>query len=139
MIGIVVVAHQDLAQALVRAAEGIAGPMPAVWAVALSYRDPVEEARRRLEKTIRKADQGEGVLVLTDMFGGTPMNLSLPFLEPGRVEVLAGVNLPVLLKAHTARRDTGVAALAEMLRQYGARSFVLASELWEAKPAEGGR
>ncbi|NOY46228.1 MAG: hypothetical protein GXP50_12380 [Deltaproteobacteria bacterium] len=139
MIGIVVVAHQDLAEALVRAAEGIAGPLPGVYAVALSYQDPTDAARRRLEKVVRRADTGEGVLVLTDMFGGTPTNLSLPFLEPGRVEVLTGVNLPVLLKAHSARADTDVAGLARQLREYGLRSFVLASELWNARPGEGPR
>ncbi len=73
-------------------------------------------------------------MVLTDMFGGTPTNMSLPFLAEGRVEVLTGVNLPMLLKAETARREMSLKELAAHLKDYGARNIVLASEVWNARP-----
>ncbi len=134
MIGIVVAAHQSLAQELVRAAEGIVGRAEQVRALTLSYDEPTERARRRLERALAEADTGDGVLLLTDLFGGTPTNLGLPFLEPGRVEVLAGVNLPMLVKALTARNDMDLVALAAFLRDYGRRNIVLASEIWNRRP-----
>ncbi len=136
MIGIVVVAHQDLGEAFVRAAEGVVGPMPRVAWMGLRYDETTEQARERLARAIAGVDSGDGVLVLTDMFGGTPTNLSLPFLRAGRVEVLAGVNLPILLKAHGARDEMDLASLASFLRDYGQRNIVLASDIWNARPGE---
>ncbi len=130
MIGLVIATHQDLGAALRRVAEGIVGPMESVETVSLGYQDPLEVCRERMADAVRRAEYGQGVLLLTDMFGGTPTNLSLPFLERGRVEVLAGVNLPLLLKAHTARQEMGVADLAAFLRDYGRRNIVLASDIW---------
>ncbi len=136
MIGIVVVAHQDLGEAFVRAAEGVVGPMPRVVWVGLRYHEAPDQARERLARAIAEADSGDGVLVLTDMFGGTPTNLSLSFLEAGRVEVLAGVNLPIILKAHGARGEMDLASLASFLRDYGQRNIVLASDIWSVRSGE---
>ncbi len=134
MIAVIVAAHQDLGPALLRVAEGIIGPYKAAAALSLNYDEDPAAARKRLEEALRKLDQGQGVLVLTDMFGGTPTNMSLPFLAEGRVEVLTGVNLPMLLKAETARREMSLKELAAHLKDYGARNIVLASEVWNARP-----
>lgn len=133
MITIVIAAHQDLGPALLRAAEGVVGPMPAVEAVALGPDIPPERVAERVAAVVAGLGEGDGVLVLTDMFGGTPTNQSLPFLQTGRVEVLAGVNLPMVIKAHTARDEMALGELASFLRDYGSRNVVLASEIWGAR------
>lgn len=134
MIGIVIAAHQNLGPALCQAAERIVGPMSQVEAISLSYDEPPEKARKRLEDALRRLDTGDGVLILTDMFGGTPTNMSLSFLDVGRREVLTGVNLPMVLKAHTARAELPLAELALFLKDYGAQNIVLASEIWKSRP-----
>lgn len=136
MIGILIAAHQDLGFALCRAAEGIVGKMERVEAVSLCYDEPPAEGKRRIEEALRRLDAGQGVLILTDMFGGTPTNMSLPFLEAGRVEVLTGVNLPMVVKAQGARAELGLGELAPFLRDYAARSIALASDLWNARPRQ---
>jgi PTS system mannose-specific IIA component len=128
MIGILIAAHSDMGPALRRVAEGIVGPMEQTEAISLGYDVPPDEAQRRIEQALQRLDTGEGVLILTDMFGGTPTNLTVPFLETGRVEVLSGVNLPMVIKAHVRRLETSLAELARFLRDYGARNIVLASE-----------
>jgi len=135
LIGILIAAHQDLGPALRRAAEGIVGPMEQVETITLQYAEAPAEGRKRIEQALKRLDAGTGVLILTDMFGGTPTNMSLPFLEVGRVEVLTGVNLPMVLKAHSAREEMSLGELAVFLRDYGARNITLASELWNARPA----
>lgn len=134
MIGLVVAAHQDLGPALVRAAEGIVGAMEQVAALSVNYEEDTAVAGARIEEAIRRLDSGEGVLVLTDMFGGTPTNLALPFLDPDRVEVVTGVNLPMLLKAQTARCELGLGELGRFLREYGAKNIIVAGEVWSARP-----
>jgi mannose PTS system EIIA component len=134
MIGIVIAAHQDLGPALLRAAEGILGRLQGITAISLNYDEDPIAARRRIEEAIKKSDAGEGVLVLTDMFGGTPTNMSLPFLEPGKVEVLTGVNLPMVLKAESGRGEMALQELACTLKEYGGKNIVLASEIWNARP-----
>ncbi|MDW7709209.1 MAG: PTS sugar transporter subunit IIA [Deferrisomatales bacterium] len=138
MIGILIAAHQELGLALCRAAEGIVGEMEGVEAISLRYDEAPPEGRRRIEEALRRLDAGEGVLILTDMFGGTPTNMCLPFLEAGRVEVLTGVNLPIVVKAQSARADLGLGELAAFLRDYGARNISLASDLWNARPRRSG-
>jgi PTS system mannose-specific IIA component len=109
--------------------------MEKVETITLQYADAPAEARKRIEQALKRLDGGAGVLILTDMFGGTPTNMSLPFLEPDRVEVLTGVNLPMVLKAQSAREEMPLGELAVFLRDYGARNITLASELWNARPA----
>jgi PTS system mannose-specific IIA component len=133
VIGLLVAAHQNLGEALLRAAEGIVGPVEGAAALSLTYDEDPEKARARFEEAVRRLDDGSGVLILTDMFGGTPTNMSLPFLEEGKVEVLTGVNLPVLIKAQTARQELAVGELAAYLKEYGCRNIVLASEIWKTK------
>src|SRR5678816_1917552 len=98
MIGVVVVTHGQLATELVNAAEAIVGELPRFAAVSIGWHQDTEDARQEIGEAITRVQQGDGVLILTDMFGGTPSNLAMTFLGEGNVEVITGVNLPMLIK-----------------------------------------
>jgi PTS system mannose-specific IIA component len=128
MIGIVVVTHSGLGEALIEAAESILeGPLGAATAVSVDLSQSAEQMRKKISTGIKAVDQGKGVLILTDMFGGTPSNLSLSFLEEGRIEVLTGVNLPVVIRAAKMRKEKNLSEIAENLQAYGRKSISLAS------------
>ncbi len=128
MIGIVIVTHSQLGEALIDTAAFILGSKPdATVAVSVDLNENPEKLRRQIENAIKKVQQEKGVLVLTDMFGGTPSNLSYSFLEDGRVEVISGVNLPILIKATSARQEKELSDLATTLESFGKRSISLAS------------
>ncbi len=128
MIGVVIVTHEQLGEALIKAAEFILGQRPeALVSVSVDINENAEKLRRKISKGIQEVDQEDGVLILTDMFGGTPSNLSYSFLEEGRIEVLSGVNLPILFKAATSRKDTTLDQLAIELEAFGKKSISLAS------------
>lgn len=128
MIGIVIVTHCQLGDALIEAATFILGATPeATVAVSVDLNENAEKLRRQIENAIKKVRQEEGVLILTDMFGGTPSNLSYSFLEDGKVEVISGVNLPILIKADSARKGKELSALAAALEIFGKKSISLAS------------
>jgi PTS system mannose-specific IIA component len=130
MIGLVIVTHSGLGEALIEAAESIVdGPLGAATTVSVDLRQSAEQMREKIGTGIKAVDQGEGVLILTDMFGGTPSNLSLSFLEEGRIEVLTGVNLPVVIRAAKMRKDKNLSELAESLQAYGRKSISLASSV----------
>jgi PTS system mannose-specific IIA component len=128
MIGIVVVTHSGLGEALIEAAKCVLeGPLEAATAVSVDLKYSAEELRKKIGAGIKAVDQGDGVIILTDMFGGTPSNLSLSFLEEGRIDVLTGVNLPVLIRAAKKREDSNLGDLAESIQAYGKKSISLAS------------
>ena len=128
MIGIVIVTHGGLGEALIQTAESVLGdPVDAAGAVSVDLKESVEKLRKKIGAAIKTVDQGDGVLILTDMFGGTPSNLSLSFLEEGRVDVLTGVNLPVVIRAAKMRKDKSLGELAESIQAYGKKSISLAS------------
>ena len=130
MIGIVLFGHGNLAVEMARAAEMILGPQKGLYSLGVEPDEGEALIDQRLTKTIDEADQGDGVLLLTDMFGGTPMNMSCRFLEDTRVEVVTGTNLAALIKALTSRPET--AALDELARsvaQYGRHDISVAGEL----------
>ncbi|MDV2480133.1 MAG: PTS sugar transporter subunit IIA [bacterium] len=134
MIGVVVVAHGKLAHELMSTAELILGPQENFTAVSLHADWEVDEARKALKKAIGKVDQGKGVLLLTDLFGGTPSNLCLSFLEDDNIEVVSGVNLPMLIKlpSFTDKHDLG--EVAKLIMEYGKRNISVASRrLYEEK------
>jgi len=136
MVGIVVATHGQLAAELLRTAEGIVGPVAGAVAISVDSATSVEEARARLATAIHKVGaDGEGVLVLTDMFGGTPANLALTFLEE-QIEVVTGVNLPMLLKLASSRGQ-GLAAAAELATTQGQKNITLASGLLRARVQTG--
>jgi len=128
MIGIVVVTHSQLGEALIEAAEFIVGSRPeGVVSVSIDLNQNVDKRREKVAAGIKKAGREEGVLLLTDMFGGTPSNISYSFLEEGRVEVLSGVNLPILVHAMNSRVKMGLSELAASLETFGRKSITLAS------------
>jgi len=128
MIGILIVTHSQLGDALIEAAEFIIGGRPkAMVSVSIDLNQSAEKLRGKISEGIKKVEKKEGVLILTDMFGGTPSNLSYSFLEEGRVEVLSGVNLPILIQAVNTREKMGLGKLAMSLEAFGKKSISLAS------------
>ena len=133
MVGVVVATHGDLAEALLRTVEGVCGPVEQCRAVTVSHLTAIEDARAQLAEAIKAVDDGDGVLVLTDMFGGTPANLALTFLDE-KIEVVTGVNLPMLTKLTTCRAErTPLRDTAQMLAGHGQKNITLASELLRAR------
>lgn len=128
MIGILVVTHRDLGDALIDCVEFILGERPdKLSAISIDLRENAADLRNKIEKGIKGIRTEKGVLILTDMFGGTPSNLSYSFLEEGRVEVISGANLPMLLKAVDVRKSKSLNELAEHLESFGKKSISLAS------------
>jgi PTS system mannose-specific IIA component len=128
MIGIVITTHCNLGDAFIDAAEFILGKRPeAMVSVSIDLNENAEILRKKIAEGIKKVDQKKGVLILTDMFGGTPSNLSYSFLEEGHVEVLSGVNLPILIRAANIRDDEDLSSLVVNLEAFGKKSISLAS------------
>ncbi len=129
MIGIVIVTHSQLGDALIGAAEFIIGNRPeAMESISIDLSQNADKLRTKIAQGIKKVEGKEGILILTDMFGGTPSNLSYSFLEEGRIEVLSGVNLPVLIQAANLRgKDMKLDELAAKLEIFGKKSISLAS------------
>jgi PTS system mannose-specific IIA component len=129
MIGILIVTHKQLGEALIGAAEFIIGRRPeAIESVSIDLSENADKLRAKIAQGIKTVKDEEGVLILTDMFGGTPSNLSYSFLEEGRVEVLSGVNLPILIQAVSLRKkNMKLAELAANLEVFGKKSISLAS------------
>jgi mannose PTS system EIIA component len=128
MIGILIVSHRQLGDALIDCVEFILGEKPkALASVSIDLRENAADLRTKIEKGIKQVSNGRGVLILTDMFGGTPSNLSYAFLEEGYVEVISGVNLPIVIKAIGLRNDKSLTELSEFLENFGKKSISLAS------------
>ena len=140
MIGIVVVTHGQLARELVAAAEMIIGDIPNVTSVSIGWQESPEDAEREIAAAIGRVESGKGTVVLTDMFGGTPSNLSLAFLEKGRVEVVTGVNLPMLIRLASLREEEegdDLRAVAAHAMREAKESVYLASDLLASKDQGG--
>ena len=129
MIGVVVVTHGQLATELVNAAEMIVGDLPQFTAVSIGWHDEVNDARVEIQQAIERVRGEEGVLVLTDMFGGTPSNLGMTFLESDRLEVITGVNLPMLIKLANLKKSANLLAVAQDMRDHGRNAIWVASDL----------
>ena len=129
MIGVLVVTHGQLATELVNAAEMIVGDLPQFTAVSIGWHDDVNDARDEIAQAIERVDGEAGVLVLTDMFGGTPSNIGMTFLETDRLEVITGVNLPMLIKLASMRRSSNLLAVAKEMRDHGRNAIWVASDL----------
>jgi len=135
MIGVVVVTHGQLAIELVNAAEMIVGDLPQFAAVSLGWHDDVSDAREEILQAIERVRGEEGVLLLTDMFGGTPSNLGMTFLEKDRIEVITGVNLPMLIKLAGLQRASDLLAVARNVRDDGRNAIWVASDLLRGEKA----
>ncbi|MGE0102939.1 MAG: PTS sugar transporter subunit IIA [Blastocatellales bacterium] len=129
LIGGVVVTHGNLATELLSAAETIVGDIHHITAVTIGWHDNVESAREQIGKAIERVNQGTGVLVLTDMFGGTPTNIACTFLGNAPIEVITGVNLPMIIKLAAQQEDEDLALIARRVRDQGQKNIYLASEV----------
>ena len=128
MIGVVVVTHGQLATELVNAAEMIVGDLPQFAAVSIGWHDDVNDAREDIAAAIARVRGEGGVLLLTDMFGGTPSNLGMPFIEKDSLEVITGVNLPMMIKLATLRQSSDLLAVARQMRDEGRNAIWVASD-----------
>lgn len=128
MIGALVVTHGHLGQELVAAAEMIVGEISHIQSVSIGWHDDVNDARKEIEKRITEVEDGRGVLILTDMFGGTPSNIALSFHDPGKVDVVTGVNLPMIIKIAGQKEGDSLDSLARIVRDQGRSSIAMASD-----------
>ncbi len=133
MIGVLIVTHRELAEALLAAADLILGRQEATVAISLDPSAPPETSRTQIQRGLVQVNNGLGVIILTDMLGGTPSNLSLSFLQEGKVEVVTGVNLPMLMKLAQLRNETDLSAVAQSLKQFGQKGISVASEVLHKK------
>ena len=129
MVGLVVASHGNLGVELLSSAQMIIGPVRNAKAVSINQDNSMEDIRDAIAAAIAEVStDGKGVIIVTDMFGGTPANVSMTFLEPQSVEVLTGVNLPMLLKFFNSQESLALDELAAILKSYGQQSIALASE-----------
>lgn len=129
MIGLVVATHGNLGAELLASAQMIIGPVLNARSVSINQENSMEDIRDAIDQAVKEvASDDAGVIIVTDMFGGTPANVSMTFLEPLAVEVLTGANLPMLLKFFNSQENLGLDELAGILKSYGQQSIVLASE-----------
>lgn len=128
-IGGVVVSHGQFANELVSAAEQVVGEIPHVAAVSIGWHDNVDVAKGEIERAIRSVSSGKGVLLLTDMFGGTPTNISAMFIKEDEVEVVTGVNLPMVIKLASQNKEMSLLEMAELVERQGKESIYKAADL----------
>jgi PTS system mannose-specific IIA component len=139
MLGLLVVSHGRLAEELVNAARTIVGPVDGLEAVSIGWNDEVDSAGRDIRAAVARLDRGEGVLILTDMFGGTPTNLGLALHEHGRVEVVTGVNLPMVIKFANLREVMDLRRAADHIAAQGRGAIHVASRFLDAPDGEEAR
>ena len=129
MIGLLIVTHSNLGKEIIKATEFIVGRVEAADSVSITETTDSESIHKMIQKKVEALDRGQGVLILTDMFGGTPSNISLSFLKEGQVEVLTGVNLPMVLAIARNRSDSTLSEVAKTAEEAGKMSISLASKL----------
>ena len=129
MIGLVLVTHGQLATEFVIAMEHVVGPQKSIAAVCIGPRDDMEEKRDQIASSIANVDDGQGVIILTDLFGGTPSNLAISLLDKGKVEVIAGVNLPMLIRLDGARKKMNIDDAVAAAKEAGKKYISVASEI----------
>lgn len=136
MIGVLITTHGNLGDELIKAAEMIKGKLKGVIHVSIDQTKGIEDIKKEISTTIKKLDGGRGVLILTDLFGGTPSNISLSFLKEGKVEVVTGVNLPMLLKLADIKDSMTLKEFACFIKDYGIKNISVASEILSKKIPE---
>ena len=129
MIGLILVTHGRLADQFVEAMEHVVGPQDGIVTVCIGPNDDMEQRRADIADAIQAVDSGGGVIILTDLFGGTPSNLAISLLDAGRIEVIAGINLPMLIRLAGARKTMGVTQAVAAAQQAGRTYITVASEL----------
>ena len=129
MIGLVIVTHGQLALEMRKAAEHVVGPQDNIATICIGPDDDMERRRDDIRRAVKQVDMKSGVILLTDMFGGTPSNLAISMLQDGKVEVVAGVNLPMLIKLAEARRSSNLEEAAQKAKEAGQRYIAIASKI----------
>ncbi|WP_420607899.1 PTS sugar transporter subunit IIA [Novosphingopyxis sp.] len=132
MIGMVLVTHGNLATEFLVAMQHVVGRQEQVATICIGPNDDMEARRRQIGEAVAEVDSGDGAIVLSDLFGGTPSNLAISLLEKGRVEVIAGVNLPMLIRLDTARRSLPIAEAVAAAKEAGRKYISVASELLDS-------
>jgi len=133
MIGGIIVSHGKLAEELLNALTIILGEAPNIEAISIGWYDDVEDSRKKISQSLKKVDQKNGMILFTDMFGGTPSNLSFSFLKENQVEIITGVNLPMLIKFVSLQRSNSLREVAKKVVEQGKKNIHLASALLNAK------
>ncbi len=136
MIGLVLVTHGRLAEEFIAATEHVVGPQPNARAISIGPDDDMEQRRRDILAAVEEVDGGEGVIVLTDMFGGTPSNLAISIMDKARVEVIAGVNLPMLIKLASVRATEPLPEAVASAQEAGRKYINVASTLLAVDPTK---
>lgn len=129
MIGVVVVSHNKIGCEMANATRCIIPDADHIRSVPVNSNDPPESIRQQVSEALKAVDKGDGVIILTDMFGGTPSNICLSFLEPDKVEVISGFNMPMLIKLAHLNPDAEFAETIKFIQNYGQRNIVIASEV----------
>ncbi len=135
-IGGVVVSHGHVANELLTAAETVVGGLSHIQAVSIGWHDDVEAAKSEISRAIKAVSDGKGVLVLTDMFGGTPTNISAMFIKDNEVEIITGVNLPMVIKLASQNREMTLSELAKEVEEQGKQAIYRTSELLEPQTSK---
>jgi len=131
MIGLVLVTHGRLAQEFLTAMEHVVGPQKQIAAICIGPHDDMAARRQEITDAVAEVDSGDGAIILSDLFGGTPSNLSISLLQEGKVEVIAGVNLPMLIRLDSARKNMDVTKAVAAAKEAGIKYISVASELLE--------
>ncbi len=129
MIGLVLVTHGNLAKEFISAMQHVVGPQEQVEAVCIGPEDDMEMRRSEILKKVGEVDKGQGAIVLTDMFGGTPSNLAISIMDRAKVEIIAGINLPMLIKLASLRKDKSLKETVEGAQEAGKKYINIASQL----------
>ena len=129
MIGLVLVTHGKLATEFVAAMEHVVGPQPGVESICIGPEDDMEVRRADIAAAVGRVEAGRGVILLTDMFGGTPSNLAISLMGGGNIEVIAGINLPMLIRLASVRKTMGLAAAVEAAQEAGRKYISVASKI----------
>ena len=129
LVGALVVTHGRLGQELVSAAQAIVGEISYIAAVSIGWNDDVDESKKKIEQAVAEVDQGKGVILLTDMFGGTPSNLSFPLLKKNELDIVTGVNLPMVIKVANQSGTDSLSELVTKVKKQGQSHISIASEL----------
>ena len=133
MIGGIIVSHGKLAEELLNALTIILGEVANIEAISIGWYDDVEDSKKRINQSLKRVDQKNGILVFTDMFGGTPSNLSFSFLKDNSIEIITGVNLPMLIKFVSLQRSNNLKDVAKKVVEQGKKNIHLASALLTSK------
>jgi PTS system mannose-specific IIA component len=133
MIGGIIVSHGKLAEELLNVLTIILGEAPNIEAISIGWYDDVEESKKKISRSLKRVDQKNGVIIFTDMFGGTPSNLSFSFLQDNEVEIITGFNLPMLIKFVSLQRSKNLKEVAKKVVEQGKKNIHLASALLKSK------